>query len=172
VCSSAEPDNNALEPTANARLCEEGSDRASPAAQRVVVRQRKRDIVKTLAFAIGLLIAAVGTVGILAPSGLVWIANHSVAPVELYVIAAVRVAFGVLLISVAPASRAPKTLRVVGLIPLVAAIATPFVGVDRAPAIIEWWSQQGSGLVRLSAVFLLALGGFVAYACAPVRGAA
>jgi len=56
----------------------------------------------------GLLIAAVGTVGILAPSGLVWIANHSVAPVELYVIAAVRVAFGVLLISVAPGPERPR----------------------------------------------------------------
>jgi len=59
----------------------------------------------------------------------------------------------------------------VGVIPLVAAIATPFVG-ERAPAIIEWWSQQGSGLVRLSVVRLLALGGFVAYACAPARRAA
>jgi len=128
--------------------------------------------VKTLAFAIGLLISGVGTVGILAPSGLVWIANHTVAPVELYVIAAVRVAFAVLLISVAPASRAPKTLRLVAVIPFVAAIATPFVGVERAPAIIEWWSQQGSGLLRLSAIPLLALGGFVAYACAPARRAA
>jgi len=128
--------------------------------------------VKTLAFAIGLLISGVGTVGILAPSGLVWIANHTVAPVELYVIAAVRVAFAVLLISVAPASRAPKTLRLVAVIPFVAAIATPFVGVERAPAIIESWSQHGSGLVRLSAVPLLALGGFVAYACAPSRRAA
>lgn len=127
---------------------------------------------KTLAFAIGLLISGVGTVGILAPSGLVWIANHTVAPVELYVIAAVRVAFAVLLISVAPASRAPKTLRLVAVIPFVAAIATPFVGVERAPAIIESWSQHGSGLVRLSAVPLLALGGFVAYACAPSRRAA
>jgi len=128
--------------------------------------------VKTLAFAIGLFIAGFGTVGILAPTNLVWIARHSVAPVELYVIAAVRVAFGVLLISVAPASRAPKTLHIVAVIPLVAAIATPFVGVERAPAIIEWWSQQGSGLLRLSAIPLLALGGFVAYACAPARRAA
>jgi len=131
--------------------------------------QRERDIVKTLAFVIGLCIVAVGAVGILAPSGLVWIAQHSVAPVDLYVIAAFRVAFGVLLIAVAPASRAPRTLRVVAFVPLVAGIATPLVGVERAPAIIEWWSQQGSGVVRLSAIPLLALGGFFAYACAPAR---
>ena len=127
---------------------------------------------KTLAFVIGLLITAFGTVGILAPSGLVWVAQHAVSPVQLYFIAAVRVAFGVLLISVASGSRAPKVLRVVGLIPILAAIATPFVGVERVPAIIEWWSQQGSGMVRLSALAVLAIGGFVAYACAPARRAA
>ncbi len=67
-------------------------------------------------------------VGILAPSGLVWIAHHADAPVDLYVIVAIRVAFSVLLLSVAPASRAPRTLRAVAVIPLVAAIAMPFVG--------------------------------------------
>ena len=107
--------------------------------------QRERGVVKTLAFVIGLCIIAVGAVGILAPSGLVWIAHHADAPVDLYVIAAIRVAFGVLLLSVAPASRAPRTLRAVAVIPLVAAIATPFVGVERARATIEWWTQQGPG---------------------------
>ena len=93
---------------------------------------------KTLAFVIGLCIIAVGAVGILTPSGLIWIAQHSLAPGKLYYfIAAFRVAFGLLLLSVASASRAPRTHRVVAFIPLVAGIATPFVGVERAPAIIE-----------------------------------
>ena len=47
----------------------------------------------------------------------------------------------------------------------------PLVGVERAPAIIEWWSQQGSGVVRVTAVLVLALGDFFAYACAPARRA-
>ena len=122
---------------------------------------------KTLAFVIGLLIAAFGTVGILAPAGLIWVTHHAVSPAQLYFIAVVRVAFGVLLISVASGSRASKTLRVVALIPLVAGISTPFVGVDRAPAILEWWTKQGSAVIRLTALAVLALGGFVAYACAP-----
>src|SRR5262249_27314274 len=66
-----------------------------------------------------------------------------------YVIAAVRVAFGVLLFAVAKDSRAPRTLRVVAFIPFVAGLATPFVGVERAWATIEWWSEQGTGVVRL-----------------------
>jgi hypothetical protein len=127
------------------------------------------DIVKTIAFVIGLIIITVGAVGILAPSGLMWLAHYSVTPVKLYIIAAFRVAFGFLLISVASASRAPKALRVFAFIPLASGIATPFVGAESAPGFIEWWSQQGSGLVRLTGVLLLAFGGFVAYACAPAR---
>lgn len=124
---------------------------------------------KTLAFVIGLCIFAVGAVGILAPSALVWIAHHADAPVNLYVITAIRVAFGVLLLLVASGSRAPRTLRAVALIPFLAAIAMPIVGTERARATIEWWTQQGSGVIRITGIPLLALGIVVAYACAPGR---
>ena len=127
---------------------------------------------KTLAFVIGLLIAAVGAVGIIAPSGLVWIAEHSVTSGAFYVIATVRVAFGLVLISAASVSRAPKTLRVLGYLILIAGITTALMGLvamERTHAIIEWWLRQESGVVRLTGIPLLALGGFVAYACAPAR---
>lgn len=130
---------------------------------------------KTLAFVFGLFVVAVGAAGILAPSGLVWIAHHFVTSGAFYAVAAVRVAFGLVLISVAPASRAPKALRVLGYIVLISGIATALmglVGMGLARAIIEWWLQQGSGVVRLTGILVLALGGFVAYACAPVRHAA
>lgn len=125
---------------------------------------------KALAFVGGLCIAALGVVGILAPSGLVWIAQQFVTPGALYVVAAVRVAFGLVLISVASASRAPQALRVLGAVIVIAGITTalmPVLGIGRARAIIEWWWQQGSGVVRLTGLPVLALGGFVAYACAP-----
>ena len=129
---------------------------------------------KALAFVAGLGILAVGKIGLLMPSTLVWIAQRFGTPLQWYAIGAVRVAFGVLLLSVAATSRAPRTLRVVALIPVLAglgALATPFVGVERAGAILEWWSQLGPGYVRLSALSLLLLGGFIAYACAPARRA-
>jgi hypothetical protein len=130
---------------------------------------------KTLAFVLTLVIMAVGAVGVVVPSGLVWIAQHSVTSGAFYLIATVRVAFGLVLISVASVSRAPKTLRVLGYLILIAGITTALTGVvamERARAIIEWWLQQGSGVVRLAGVVVLALGGFVAYACAPARRAA
>jgi hypothetical protein len=135
----------------------------------------KGDIVKTLAFAVGLLIAAVGAVGMIAPSGLVSIARHSVTSGAFYVIATVRVAFGLVLVSVASVSRAPKTLRVLGYLILIAGITTALTGlvaIERAHAIIEWWLRQGSGVGRLTGIPLLVLGGFVVYACAPARRAA
>jgi len=127
---------------------------------------------KTLAFVSGLSISAVGTVGILAPSGLVWLAQQFVASgaFAFYIIATVRIAFGLILISVASASRAPKALRVIGSIILILGIATALTGVvaiGRAQGAVEWWVQQGSGVFRLTGVLVLALGGFVAYACAP-----
>ena len=139
------------------------------------VRQRKEDTVKTLAFGVTLVIMAVGAVGVVAPSGLVWVAEHSVTSGAFYVIATARVAFGLVLISVASVSRAPRTLRVLGYLILIAGITTALTGLlamDRARAIVEWWLQQGSGVVRLTGVVVLAVGGFVAYACAPARHAA
>ena len=135
-------------------------------------RQREQDTVKNLAFVVALLILAVGAVGILVPSGLVWIGQHSVTSSAFYIIGTVRGAFGLVLISVASVSRAPKALRVLGYLILIAGITTALTGLvamERARAIIEWWLQQGSGLGRLASVLLLALGGFIAYACAPAR---
>jgi presenilin-like A22 family membrane protease len=131
--------------------------------------------VKTLAFVIAVCVLAVGIVGMLAPSSLVWLARHSETSGAFYVFGAVRVAFGLVLVSVAAASRAPRTLRALGSVIVIAGIATALTGLvamERARVIIEWWLQQGSGIQRLADVVLLAAGGFVAYACAPARRAA
>ena len=61
---------------------------------------------KTLAFVFGLFVATVGVVGMLTPSSLVWIARRSFTSGAFYLIAVVRVAVGLVLISAASASRA------------------------------------------------------------------
>lgn len=125
----------------------------------------------SLALAIGLFVAAIGMVGIVAPHSLQAIARYSVTPLGLYVAAAVRVAFGVVLIRAAPASRAPKALRVLGFIALVGGLITPFIGVDRARAISDWWSAQGPVLIRLWPALAFVFGVFIAYAVKPGRRA-
>jgi hypothetical protein len=140
------------------------------------VRQREGDVVKALAFVFGLCILAIGAGGIFAPSGLVWITQHFIITSgAFYDLAAVRVAFGLVLIAAASASRAPKALRVLGYVILIAGIMTALMGllgIGRARASIEWWLQRGSSVVRLTGFLILALGSFVAYACAPARRAA
>src|SRR5258708_18409347 len=132
---------------------------------------------KNLAFVIALLVLALGVTGLFVPTGLVWVGQHSLTPGAFYGIAVVRVLFGLILIRAAAASRAPKTLRILGAVIVLAGLATALtavtglVAIRRVHAIVDWWVQQGSWLVRLSAVPVLALGSFIAYACAPPRRA-
>ena len=127
---------------------------------------------KTVAFIVALLILGFGAVGVILPSALVAIALQSVTPSVFYVVAVVRVAFGIVLISVASASRSPKTVKVLGYFILFAGVVTALTGllaIERARVIIEWWVQQGTAVTRLTSIFIMALGGFVAYACAPAH---
>jgi hypothetical protein len=127
---------------------------------------------KTVAFVFGLFIAAVGAVGMLAPSALVWIAQQFGSPAAFYALAVVRMSFGLVLVSVASSSRVPTALRVLGYVIVTLGIATVlagFIAVGEARSSIDWWLQQGSGVIRLTAIPVLALGGFIAYACAPAH---
>jgi|SRR5262245_58052605 len=132
---------------------------------------------RTVAFVCGLLISAVGAVGILAPPSLGWIAQKFVTSgaFAFYGIATIRIAFGLLLIWAAPASHAPKALRILGYVIVILGITTALttlVAIGPAQDSIEWWLPQGFGVFRLTAVLILALGGFIAWACAPARRAA
>ncbi len=128
-----------------------------------------------LTLGVGLCIAAFGAVGIIVPSASAWIAQRAVTPAAFYIGAIVRVALGLLLVSVAPASRAPRALRVLGYIILIAGIATGLMGVlaiGRARAFVEWWAQQGPGVSRLTFLLVFAVGAFIAYVCRQTRRAA
>jgi len=125
---------------------------------------------KRIAFAAGLCIAAIGAVGIIAPASLDWLAGLFVSSGAFYAVAAIRIAIGLVLISAAAASRAPRALRILGYVVVVAGVITALMGLlapEQARAMIEAWQQQGPGVVRLSAVPVLALGAFIAYASAP-----
>jgi len=118
---------------------------------------------RSTALAVALFAIVVGLVGLVSPESLMTVGQYVVTPVGLYTVAALRVGIGLLLILVAPTSRAPRTLRVLGAIVLVAGLATPLVGVDRVRAILEWEAIH-IALVRASAVGALAAGGFIAFA--------
>ena len=124
---------------------------------------------RSLALLVALFIMAVGMAGLFAPDRLMTVGRYVVPPVGLYAIAALRVGIGLVLILVAPISRAPKTLRAFGAIALVAGLTTPLFGVERARAIVNWEATQGTALLRVGAGLALALGGFIAFALAACR---
>jgi hypothetical protein len=113
--------------------------------------------------------ALIGLTGVLAPDRLITIGQYSVTPVGIYVAAALRIGLGLLLVCVAPDSRAPRILRILGVIAIIGGMTIPFIGTERVQAILAWWSTQGSACVRLGAGLALVLGGFIAYAVVPGR---
>jgi hypothetical protein len=90
------------------------------------------------ALLVALFAIVVGVVGIFTPDSLMTIGRYVVTPVGLYAIAALRVGIGLVLMLVAPISRVPRTLRVLGAAVRVEGLATPLFGVERTRAILDW----------------------------------
>lgn len=121
------------------------------------------------AVACGFLMAAIGIVGIADPLLLLDATSFTLTSLGLYIAAAFRVVFGLVLIGVASTSRMPRTLRTLGVIIVVAGIITPFVGVERARGIVAWWVGQGNAFMRIWASIAVVFGLFIIYAVIPRR---
>lgn len=121
---------------------------------------------KLLVIALSGLVSAVGLVVLVAPLTLLEFGRSLLTPFSLYVIATVRVAFGGLLLWVASTSRMPRTLRVIGAVVVLSGVLTPLLGVESAHAMLEWWASQGQLIMRLWAVFPIAIGVFLIYTVA------
>jgi hypothetical protein len=118
---------------------------------------------------IGVAVAGLGLVGLVAPAQLLDFGRSLLTETGLYVVAAVRVAFGLLLLFAARLSRMPRTLRVLGIVIIVAGLTTPLFGVERSIAMFNWLSAQAPALVRVMATFAIAFGTLVVYATLPRR---
>lgn len=124
---------------------------------------------KLLAMAIGLIIAAIGLVGVVLPSLLLEFGRSLLTPTALYIVAALRIGIGVVLVRVAPVSRTPMILHVLGILVIIAGVLTPFFGVERSRVILEWWSSQEPSFTRACAGVAVAFGLFVVYAVTSPR---
>jgi hypothetical protein len=113
---------------------------------------------------VALLTIVVGVLGIVSPDSVTTARRlYFATPVGLYTAAAVRVAMGLVVILFAPHSRTPKTLRALGAVMCMQALAATLLGPDRARAILEWEAMHTS-LLRAGAVVAVAAGGFVVFA--------
>ena len=120
-----------------------------------------------LVIILSLAIAALGAVGLVSPDRLVRFAKLFQSRSGLYSAAAFRLALGLALILAAVSSKAPEVLRILGVVLIIAGLATPVVGVERSRKLIEWWAGLGSGFVRAWGCIALAIGLLLVYAVAP-----
>ena len=118
---------------------------------------------RLLGLVIGALLILAGAISFAAPDLRLALERSVITPAGLYAIAALRIAIGLAFVLAAPASRAPRTLRVLGLIVIIAGLATPWFGVARAQAVLNWFASAGPLLMRVDAGIGMALGGFLVY---------
>jgi hypothetical protein len=129
-------------------------------------------MLKSLAVVLGLVIAAIGAVGLVAPTVLLDLGRSLHTANALYIVAAVRVMFGAVLLLVASVSRTPRVLRVLGAFIVIAGLFTPFFGVERSRAMFDWWSARGSLFTRAWAMVAVAFGLFIVSAVISPRRSA
>ena len=112
-----------------------------------------------LVILLGVLMLVLGFVGVFAPRrmlhlvDLFWKGEQS-----LYVAAAIRFAFGAVLIIAAPATRWPTLITVLGVITFVAAFVLLFVGFKRMDRIVQWVKSLPPAALRLWCLVAVAFG--------------
>ena len=130
-------------------------------------RQKGGSEVLYAALAFSLLICAFGVLGVAAPARAVEMARRFSTRHGMYIAGALRLAMGVILYSVAPASRAPDGLRVVGAVVIVAGVVTFFLRPERFVGLLDWWEAKGPALVRLQGAFAIVVGSSLAWLLLP-----
>ena len=113
---------------------------------------------------IGVVVVLLGIAGVVQPEMLVAIGRLAVTSTGLWVLGAVRVCIGLVVILAAPGSRTPRTLRVLGIVVLIAGLITPLLSVEWTRSILDWEVSLGPAFMRVLAGGVAAVGAFFIYA--------
>ena len=113
---------------------------------------------KAVLVLIASLMIMLGLTGVFWPEGLIELAKYSFTSTGIYVTAIARVVIGVLLFVCARAASTPKTIRFIGLVILIAGVATFFITGARAEAVRDWLTGHGPDTIRIAACLPLAIG--------------
>jgi hypothetical protein len=122
---------------------------------------------RTAALIVAFFFVVVGAVGLVSPDSLMAVRGYVGTPLGLAAIGTLRIGIGLLLMLVAPVSRAPRTLRVGGMLVIVAGLATYLFGVERTRAVLEYEATLGPAFFRSAAAVLVALGCLMVVAVRP-----
>ena len=122
---------------------------------------------RLLGLVIGVLVVVACAIAVAAPDPIIAFGRSLITPGRLQAIAALRIALGLFFILAARESRAPQPLRALGAFVIIAGLTTPWFGVARSLALLDWWSGAGRPFMRLAAGVAMAIGGFLVYAFRP-----
>ena len=84
-------------------------------------------------------IAAMGVVVIVKPALVHDLTRLLADKTGMWIATAIRAVLGLGLLAAASESKSPMLLRILGLLILILAIATPILGLDRHRRMIDWW---------------------------------
>ncbi len=116
------------------------------------------------------LIAGLGAIGVFWPDILVEFGRYFTTPNGVFAAAVIRIVFGGLLLTAAATSRAPNLLRVFGALILIAGLATPLFGPDRARGLLEAAAMDRGAYLRVAGTIAIALGCVFVWALSPRSG--
>ncbi len=120
-----------------------------------------------VAFVLGLLIASLGSIGLLAPRALATMALALHGPLGLVLASGLRLVLGAALFVAAPTSRAPVVFRTLGALTFGVGVLTPLIGVTRFDSLLDWWATLGPVVTRVWCACAVAIGGAIAYGIIP-----
>ena len=124
----------------------------------------------TVVAAFGVIIAALGLLGAIAPGVMKAIASFFRRPGSHYVAAAVRFVLGLLLIIGGPYCRpeyySQEIVRWFGVFTVAAGVLILLVGQNQLLKFIDWWLARPPLFMRLWAIIAILLGGYLVYASA------
>jgi len=113
------------------------------------------------------LLAGLGAIGVFYPDFLLELGRHLSTPNGLLVAAAIRVAFGGLLLTAAATSRAPNLLRLFGAVILIVGLLTPVFGPERANTLLQMAAADRGAWFRIGGTFAILIGISFVWALSP-----
>jgi hypothetical protein len=128
-------------------------------------------VIRMAALVVALFTVVLGVAGLVSPDSVTAVRRQNFATATgLYTAAAVRLAMGLVVILGATASRAPKTLRLLGTLMCMQGLSAAILGPEHARTILEWETMRPA-LLRAGAIVALASGVFMVFALTTRRRA-
>jgi len=112
---------------------------------------------------LGALMVLLGLVGLVQPNRFRTMFTTMDSQTRFILAIVIRLAMGALLWWLADELRHPHVMRILAVIAVVAAVGVLVMGRNRLDKLIGWWLGKPDGVLRVSALFAAAFGGYLVF---------